>query len=755
MSTRLSIKPIRPLTIGFVYNPGRLTRLKSCMDGTAPTEFLYGAVELMKQGHDVRLFETDLSTPIHWPSAALNLIGENGPVKLDGLLMQATRNLLPQLNQCDVVVGTTTGHAFALALWRKAGKLKRPVVGIQCGLFNHRINWFRRSSTSCLLREMETVLFGDAELAPLQETFPGARGRATVNQFGIDTAFWTPGPARETGYVLSVGNDGRRDYETLIQAARDLPWPVVLLTSSEIPALHPNVRHITSSYKDGITDDQLRELYRGARCVVVPLHPTCQPSGQSVALQAMACEKPVILTRTEGIWSHTTVRDGKTLYLVPPHNAAALADQIRRVGTMAAGPLGVTARTAVQEHARIDYFAAGILSACHRAISSSPRRVFYFFLDSEIRRSVVSGALACPGANYMLYGADLLPGHGFEITHNLEKADSASPWAARFAWLAHHFISSLGGSSGDFQAVVREWRRRKQSDVILSTVDNVGVPLVWMNALGLLRRPLLYISIGLPERIASIKIPLIRALYRTLYRRVPRFVTYGWEEAIRLREWLGLPADSNRVVFIPFGVDPAAFRPMPEIAETADVLAVGADMQRDFHLLLSTASQMPELSFRIITSPRHAGTFGTVPPNVTVLTNVPFPEIGRYLAAARIITLPCKDNTYSSGTTTLLQALSMAKAVVVTRTGAIRDGYQLENNVNCRLVAPGAGGELGSAIRELVADPATRVRLGNAARRTIETHLSWDHYVQRLADVITAMDGRLTISGQNSQNEQK
>ncbi len=357
----------RPLTIGFFYNPGRLARVHSCLAGEAPTDFFYGAMELKAQGHDIRMFETSPSVPIHWPAAAFNYLRENGPVKLDGLFMQATQNILAPLNQCDVVVGTTSAHAFALAVWKRLRRLHVPVVGIQCGLFNHPINWSRKHSTAFLLRGMESVLFGAAELEPVRQTFPGTGNTVTVNQFGVDTAFWTPGPASEKGYILAVGNDGRRDYHTLIQAAAHLPWKVILITSNTMPPLPPNVIHMTSSYTNGISDIRLRDLYRGARCIVVPLHPTIQPSGQSVTLQAMACGKPVVLTRTAGIWSNDTVRDEETLFLAPANNPQALAERIHLASSPAGMVVGLAARAAVLQHGRIDTFAQGILAACQRA----------------------------------------------------------------------------------------------------------------------------------------------------------------------------------------------------------------------------------------------------------------------------------------------------------------------------------------------------------------------------------------------------
>jgi hypothetical protein len=239
-----------PHVIGFVFNPGRLDRLDLCRRGEAPSEFFYGAMELASRGFDVRFFETDPATPVHWPCAAFNFLGQNGPVKLDGSLFQATGNLLDQLNDCDVVVGTTGGHAFALAVWRSLGRLRVPIIGIQVGLLVHKINLWRRYSTAFFLRRMQSMLFGESELEPMYQTFLCIHGHVHVNQFGVDTTFWTPGPVQESGYILSVGNDGRRDYPTLIEAAKHLSYEVLMLTAQTLPSPLPsNVKLIHGSYE--------------------------------------------------------------------------------------------------------------------------------------------------------------------------------------------------------------------------------------------------------------------------------------------------------------------------------------------------------------------------------------------------------------------------------------------------------------------------------------------------------------------------
>jgi hypothetical protein len=42
------------MKIAFVHYPGRLSRLDAARAGTAPTEFLFGAIELERSGHEIR-----------------------------------------------------------------------------------------------------------------------------------------------------------------------------------------------------------------------------------------------------------------------------------------------------------------------------------------------------------------------------------------------------------------------------------------------------------------------------------------------------------------------------------------------------------------------------------------------------------------------------------------------------------------------------------------------------------------------------
>ena len=185
--------------------------------------------------------------------------------------------------------------------------------------------------------------------------------RLLVNQFGVDTTFWRPDRQQGGDYILAVGNDVRRDYALLLQLARRMKERFVVVTRQNLGQLPPNVEQVRGDWHaQALSDADLRKLYQEAMLVVTPLQESVQPSGQSVCLQAMACGKPVVLTRTTGLWSQEMMRDGENVLLVPPGDLEALHQAVSHLiaSPEARESLGENARRTVCDTADISLFAS-------------------------------------------------------------------------------------------------------------------------------------------------------------------------------------------------------------------------------------------------------------------------------------------------------------------------------------------------------------------------------------------------------------
>jgi glycosyltransferase involved in cell wall biosynthesis len=329
---------------------------------------------MARRGYNVRHVEIDGDRPATLSDRVLGRLwpAPIRPVKLTPEIVTQLYARASELNTADCLVATGGNIAFALAALARVGIIRRPIVGIQCGVLNFAHRFLRRKISATLLRGMHTLLFGEAELTPMREFFHLPESTISVNLFGVDTNFWHPpltGSPRDI--VLAIGNDGRRDFRTLVEAAAQIPAPVQIVTKLPLPATLPAnvVHHHGSWHGSELSDERIRELYQRARAVVVPLHPSNQPSGQSVTLQAMACGAPVVLTETEGLWSREQMVEGQNVLLVPPQDSAQLATKVSEViaSDEAIARLGAAGRATAEQSGNIGLFAANVARACEAA----------------------------------------------------------------------------------------------------------------------------------------------------------------------------------------------------------------------------------------------------------------------------------------------------------------------------------------------------------------------------------------------------
>jgi glycosyltransferase involved in cell wall biosynthesis len=375
-----------------------------------------------------------------------------------------------------------------------------------------------------------------------------------------------------------------------------------------------------------------------------------------------------------------------------------------------------------------------VRSNCEHTGRSRANDIYFLFCDSPLRQAALHASPDHP-ARYSLYGMDVLAERGWHTGYNLDLIRRRRRICHWSGFLMDRTLCMLGGSSGDFASVLASLHAIRRSGLVVSTVDSLGVPLLWLRRLGLFFTPIIYISVGFPERLRKMS-PLRQGVYIRLLRQASAVVAYGFEEAEILRQHMGA-ARRDRVHFVPFGVDIRYFHPGLTTRKTGvDILSAGADPQRDFCLLIELARQHPEWSFAVIASGVNADLLKDSPPNMTLYRDLSLEDVRAHVISARLIVLPVKENTYSGATTTLLQCMAMGKAVAVSRVGAIREGYGLHDGVNVRWIEPGSLESMSTAVAGLMADGELRRRLGTAARRHVVENLGWDRYVNKMENFL-------------------
>lgn len=353
------------MSIVFLFKSGRLERLK----GTAafPTEFFYGYVELQTAGAPVDLldesvFGFDRPMPPGWKG--LSFISS----ALFGIHAWAVHRLAGHLDQFGAarkVVAANNAYGVALAYLKARGRLRPDLVFLAMGLVGGSPRPLLRWAYGRLFRHVTLATISRAERDHLAAMFPDI----TVHYvpFGVDHRFWTPADVPGE-YVLTVGNDPHRDYGTMIRAWRpDFP-DLRIITGLNLPTRLPaNIEVIAGDWRSmRLSDVALREMVQGCRFVVVPIHDTMQPAGQSACLQAMACGKAVILSDIAGLWDSGLMRHGENCILVPPGDVDALGHAVRELldNPKRARAIGQAARRTVENHLNVDAMARAMSELC-------------------------------------------------------------------------------------------------------------------------------------------------------------------------------------------------------------------------------------------------------------------------------------------------------------------------------------------------------------------------------------------------------
>ena len=303
----------RPLQVAFVYPNPRAELAAQVAHGEAPDSTLLGQNHLTNCGVEARVHDPALTRHrggrLRWNLRELTLPWELGDAEVAFTPLAGLFPLAARVRRRPRVVVVNYGLC---TIWSRSSRARRAVL-------------------SASLRSAATVVcLGEWQRERLEEQ-TGAR--ATTALLGIDDRYFSPrpAPADEEPYVLAVGKDLARDYATFAEAVRRLG------IRAEIAAYPRNlegVRLPPRTRARAVSAADLRELYAGAACVVVPQRRQDYPYGSeggglTSLLETLAMARPLVATDRPIL--HDYVTDGETALLVPPEEPEALAEAIRIV----------------------------------------------------------------------------------------------------------------------------------------------------------------------------------------------------------------------------------------------------------------------------------------------------------------------------------------------------------------------------------------------------------------------------------------
>jgi glycosyltransferase involved in cell wall biosynthesis len=210
-----------------------------------------------------------------------------------------------------------------------------------------------------------------------------------------------------------------------------------------------------------------------------------------------------------------------------------------------------------------------------------------------------------------------------------------------------------------------------------------------------------------------------RRLMARAYAGVDRFIVYSSMERALYAEVFGIPEEKIEVVFWGVGEPPVA---RPEAAiEPGDYISAMGGNARDYPLLMAAMALVPDIPLVAVMRPDNAAGL-TAPPNVRIRVDLPLGEAHNVTKFSRFMVLPLAGSEVPCGHVTMVTAMLLRKAFLVTASSGVRDYVREDvNGLTCDAHSAEA---LAARIRELWDDPARCERLGEGGRRFAAAHCS-------------------------------
>ena len=272
------------------------------------------------------------------------------------------------------------------------------------------------------------------------------------------------------------------------------------------------------------------------------------------------------------------------------------------------------------------------------------------------------------------------------------------------------------------------WRAKKKYDLVFTMSERAGIPFAGFRRLTASSQPFVTMFQSWSWRQESV----IKNL--GLFSKMNGIAVHCHSMKCHLNE-LGAPLDDIEV--LPYSVDHHFFKPMKDVEQQSGlIMSVGEIRSRDYGTLMKAVENLPLRLVVAASGSWYAREKTTnldlpIPDNTTITGHMPSTKLRELYAQSQFVVLPVYNTVFSAGSTVVMEASSMERAVIATRSEGITD-YIVDGETGI-LVEPNNPEAFREAIRYLQAHPQEAKRLGRNARQRVEESYNLDIYVECMA----------------------
>lgn len=196
-----------------------------------------------------------------------------------------------------------------------------------------------------------------------------------------------------------------------------------------------------------------------------------------------------------------------------------------------------------------------------------------------------------------------------------------------------------------------------------------------------------------------------------------------------------IPDIASNCVFIPFGTDPDYF-PVAN-GYTEDYIISFGSIKRDYQTLIKAWQLLnPSPCKLVIVGVKNLASFGLsrISESIVCYPRVSVAVLKSMISRARFVVIPLPIYNYSYGQMSLLQSMSMGKAVVVSNTPGVLD--YVNDGHDAVLVTPNNIGQMADALRRMLRSPSMVTNIGRRARQSVVDHFNERVMSQRIYEYV-------------------
>ena len=292
-------------------------------------------------------------------------------------------------------------------------------------------------------------------------------------------------------------------------------------------------------------------------------------------------------------------------------------------------------------------------------------------------------------------------------------------------------LTRLGGRDAGLAAY--GYLRRRNYDALFTNGENVGLPLALLLKSGGGKKGVRHVTIGHKPSTGK-----KRLLFKHLQSEFDTIFVYAATQLVAAKN-LGIA--ESRLSLIPFHADEKFYAPLPEAKVNPQQISAAGLEWRDYPTLLRAVQNLPKVIVKLAAaSPWSKHTNETekmeMPDSVSA-RRYEYGELRELYAQSALVAVPLYENDFQAGVTTLLEAMAMAKPVVVTQTTGQAD--VVTDGENGLTVPPGDAPAWEAAILRLQTDAALRKTLGQNARKWVVQNATLDIWVQNIARALRGL----------------